>query len=1375
MVTCMKQQEFIKTMRNKTLSMNISTKILLTLLILLGSAKTEAIKTKTINYSVEHGLSQSTVISIAQDDLGQMWFGTRNGLNLFNGYYFETFLNDPDDSTTIINNEITKVFKLDSINLLVGTRNGICKLNILTKQCFRYDYTQPGYSEFVVNDIYKDKQGRIWVAARKGIFKYDKESDNFLAYKKVNSNTGSVNSIAANDENGLWLGTSNGIFRLIDNEWQVVTDYLHNPDGVKSKRITSICFDRYSNLWVGTRNNGVAHISLKSDIRIKYLTVIPNEITNAKLASNEIRSIIEDKKGRIWIGTKEGVNIFDPFTNEVDLIQSSTSIINSISQNSVYSVFEDINKGIWIGTWSGGVNLLEIDYKGFVPISRFSIGDESGLFRAVSSITKINDTYWIGTENNGIVAMDNNWNTVKLINTKNTNNKLRSNHIKKLLKDQDNNLWIGFYDRGLQMYSPKTGKITDYIDHMNIYDIAEYPNKTFWISSRRELVRYNSETKQATIFSYTGEQESTNQQAGATFCTTEDKTIWTGSRFGLDIYNLQTNKFIRHYDLTDLPNGNYSMQIFSLAEDNKKNIWIGTSKGLYYCDTKEDTTLRVADSRLKKYIVYGIIPNGDDIWLSTDKGILSYNTASKNINSFTQMDGLQNNEFIRKSYYKTPDNTFIFGGINGFTAFDPQLINKADTKPLLLISQMEYTDNKGRPQTTYYPNKVSSQIVLSPNQPNITFKYAGIDYLHSNNLRYAFKLDGLLNKWISNESQQSISFTKLKPGSYTFRLRFLDENNQLKSQESVVHFKIQRPFHATFVAYIIYLILISLIIYSVAKFMVQKRTMQNELRLEKLEHDKLAQLNELKTKFFMNVSHEFRTPLTVIHGPIQRMIEKKNYSLEPLEAKTMLRNTERLINLLDQLLELRKVEKGKVKMKLQYLDLSIFAKDLLQLFRTIAYEKNITLEIEARSSVNLWFDSDKMQKIISNLISNAIKFTPENGRITIEVSENQNPSTEEINAEFSIIDNGIGMTEDQLKNIFNRFESTEASSNPKGIGIGLALAYELVLQHHGNITVDSEPGKGSAFTISIPKNKNVYTETDQVEFVEYIEQKDSAQKKEDVVELKKKSDKQNILVIDDNRDIRQYVAGMLSEHNIIEAESVEEAENYLTGNMPDLIISDVILPGKSGYEFCKQIKSDQFTSHIPVILMTAKGSDDNRVQGLELGADAFIPKPFNERIMKVWVDKLLLAQKKMFDYYMSHVIQDSSAANGSQPKIKDSFLEKARKIIEKDIANPELSVEMLSKQMNMSRSNLHLKFKSIINQTPSDFIRIIRLNFAAQILLNNDSNIVEAAYSSGFNSPSYFAKCFKQHFKKTPTEFVEQHIKADKNKDVDTDYAQKPN
>lgn len=1370
MVTCIKLTTLSNTMKNKHLHKFITYSTLLALL-LLASGSVAAIQTKTINYSVEDGLSQSTVISITQDDLGQMWFGTRNGLNLFNGYEFEIFLHDMEDSTSIINNEITKVYKLDSHHILLGTRNGICKLNILTKKSYSYDYTKLGYTEFVINDIHKDAKGRIWVASREGLFLFDEESNNFIIYPKLNATPGSINSIAENAVNGLWIGTSNGLFKLVNDEWQIVEDYLYNPNNIKNKRITTLCFDRYNDLWVGTRNNGIAHISLKTDVRIKYINTNSGNAPTTKLNSNEIRGIIEDQKGRIWIGTKEGVNIFDPFTGELELIQNTTGIINSISQNSVYSVFEDNKNGIWIGTWSGGVNLLQTDYKGFIPVQRYAIGNESGLFKAVSSLTTVNNHYYVGTENKGIIVMDKDWNTVKIISTNSTNNKLRSNHVKKLYVDHNKKIWIGFYDRGLQEYDPKTGRITDHIDNINIYDITENNDGNFWLSSRKELIKYNKYNKQTTSYIYVGTQESTNQQAGATILNTSNDRLWVGSRFGIDIYNLKTDEFIRHYNLTDIPDGDYSMHIFSLGEDADKNIWIGTNRGLYVINVLKDTIIRPTNNELHKYIIYSILTENQNIWLSTDNGVIKYTPSTNAHVHFSQDNGLQSNEFIRNAQYKTSDNLFLFGGINGFTAFNPLLIHKENEKPFLLISEVEYTDRARETHKLFYPNKIGSPLVLDPSQPNITFRYAAIDYMHTSHIEYVFALEGLLDKWISNGEQRSVSFTKLKPGNYTFRIKMVDEKGQQLGQESFVKFKIKKPFYSTYVAFTTYLLIIASIIYFIAKSKTQKRKIQEELKLKELEHDKDSQLSELKTKFFMNVSHEFRTPLTVIHGPIERMIERQEYTLDSVEAKTMLRNTERLISLLDQLLEFRKVEKGKSKMKLEHVDLSLYAKDLLQLFRTIAYEKNITLEFISSCKVMVWLDRDKMQKIISNLLSNAIKFTPENGRIIIEVSENQDALTEKVNAEISVIDNGIGMDKKQLASIFNRFESSDANNNPKGIGIGLALANELVKQHHGKISVDSEPNNGTAFTISIPKSKSIYSETDDIEFIEPVVETGIISE-EEKLKAAKKSEKKSILVIDDNSDIRHYVAGILKDYSIIEAESIEEAENYLAGNMPDIIISDVILPGKNGYEFCQQIKSDQYTSHIPVILMTAKGNDDNRIQGLELGADAFIPKPFNERIMKVWVEKLLLAQQKLFDYYMSHIMQGSARDNKSRPKLKDSFLEKARKIVEKDIANPDLSVEMLSKQMNMSRSNLHLKFKAVINKTPSDFIRIIRLNHAAQLLKNKDSNIVEAAYTAGFNSPSYFTKCFKQHFKMTPTEFVEQQTTQNDDEKTDLDFIQ---
>jgi signal transduction histidine kinase/ligand-binding sensor domain-containing protein/DNA-binding response OmpR family regulator len=1330
--------------------------IQITVLLLL-TKNTFSIQTKNINYSVEHGLSQSTVNSILQDKFGQMWFGTRNGLNLFNGYEFEIFLHSPTDTNSIINNEITCLFQLDSFNILVGTRNGICKLNILTKKSHSYNYEILGYKEFVVNDILEDNQGRIWVAAREGIFIYNKDLDNFESYSKINAPTSAVTTIVNDNKGNLWLGTGNGLFFLDKNdEWQIVKKFLYNPGGSQENQITSICFDRYNNLWAGTRQNGVFWINREDKYRIKHFFAGTKPKEN--LISDEIRDIIEDTKGRIWIGTKEGVNIYDPFSNEISLIKSKIGVINSISQNSVYTLFEDQQGGIWVGTWSGGVNLLQVDYNSFLPVTQFYDGENSGPIGAVSSIAELEGLYWIGTENNGIIVMDKEWNTIKTLNIKNTNNRLRSNHIKKLYKDHNNNLLIGFYDRGIQIYSSKTGKITDQVDHLNIYDITEYPNNNYWVATRRQFIRINPQEGIQKTFKYRGKQESTNQQAGASLLVSTNNTLWTGSRFGLDAFSISNEESFMHFDLSDFPSGNYSMHIFSLAEDTLGTLWIGTSQGLYYIKYSSDTAIRFGSDNLKQYIIYAIIPHKNALWLSTNNGLIKYYPESGEMNKFTILDGLQSNEFIRNSFYAGSEGYFIFGGINGFNAFIRDMDLEKKRQVQILVTKIEFNNKAGVLEKIFYPGYTEEKIIELPSgQSRVTFEFTGIDYLLSENINYAYKLDGLINEWKNNGPQNSISLNNLKSGIYTFRVKAVDENNLDLGNESIVEFRILRPIYGNFWAFLTYIILAFIALIIMWKFAVQKRSFQNELKLGKLEHEKLNQLNELKTRFFMNVSHEFRTPLTVIHGPIERMVETEDYRLGKDEAHTLLRNTKRLINLLDQLLELRKVEKGKSKMKLEYLDLNLFAKDVIQLFRTIAYEKNISIEFISNSSVYIWADRDKMEKIISNLLSNAIKFTSENGKILIEISENEDPMNEEGNIEFNVIDNGIGMNEEEINNIFDRFETLDKKgNNPKGIGIGLSLTKELVLMHHGKIHVDSKIDKGSAFTLVLPKGKELYENDENIIFVEESVVNNTT---EDFISQQEniKKEKPTILIVDDNLDIRNYVSGILSEYRLIHAESVEEAETMLERNMPDLIISDIILPGKDGYEFCKQIKSEQHTSHIPVILMSAKGNDDNRIYGLEQGADAFIPKPFSTRILKVWVEKLIASRRQMFDYYMNHIMYNAKKSTNNKVSMKDSFLETAKKIIEKDIANPQLSVEMLSKQMSMSRSNLHLKFKAIINQTPSDFIRIIRLNHAAQLLISGDYNVVEAAYGAGFNSPSYFTKCFKQYFKKTPSDFIESN------------------
>lgn len=1334
--------------------MGFKMKIVQLVILLICSISSYAIQTKTISYSVEQGLSQSTVNSILQDSYGQMWFGTRNGLNVFNGYEFETFTHKPFDTTSIINNEITTIIQLDSANILIGTRNGICRLNILTKKSHSFDYKSLGYNEFVINTILKDRQGRIWAGARKGLFLYNEAIDNFTAYENINAPTGAINTIAEDSKENIWLGTNNGIFKFnTANKWEIVKDYLYNPEAIQENRITSICFDRYDNLWVGTRESGVYNINRDINFKIKHYT--SGTISNRNIVSNEIRSIIEDRKGRIWIGTKKGINIYDPFTNSIELITSRNGVINSISQKSIYSLYEGFEGEIWAGTWSGGVNLLQIDYKGFLPITQYYNNGRQRSIGAVSSITQVDNLLWMATENNGIIAMDRNWKTIKHINTKNSNNKLKSNHIKKIYKNHNGNILIGFYDKGLQLFSQKTGKYKNLLDSVSVYDIREYPNNVYWIALRRKIVRLdlNRNSQEAIVFK--GMQESTNSQAGSTLLFDKNDLLWVGSRFGIGIYESESRKQLQHFNFFDFPNGNYSMNIYSMAMDKNNLIWIGTSQGLYYLNGANDTAIKTISEVLSQYTIYGIIAQDDILWLSTNNGLIKYTPNSKTLKKHSIIDGLQSNEFIRNSTFNWGGNYLIFGGIKGFNAFKSDLEIKIPSPPDVLISSIDFYNKLGEIDFIPYPKPLKNKTIILPsNQPKITFNFSGIRYVKPNDISYSYKLLGLFDEWRDNDAMRSVAFTNLNPGKYTFIVRAEDFNNQLIGNISSCTFEIQHPFLLTYWAFTLYFIITVFGIFIIRRSHIQKREIKFELKNKKLEHEKLNELNELKTQFFMNVSHEFRTPLTVIHGPIERMIESNKFTLEKEEANAMLRNTKRLIVLLDQILELRKVEKGKSKMNLEYIELKPFVFEIIQLFRTIAYEKNIRIEYISPNNLFIWADPDKLEKVMSNLISNAMKFTPEKGNILIEIQENENPANEEGQVEISVIDNGEGMSPDETENIFNRFETFDKkNNNPKGIGIGLSLAKELVSLHHGDIRVESEKGNGAVFTVILPKSKDVYKND---ENIQYIDNTDIEVSVKPNLENGVNTKKPTILVIDDNKDIRQYLIGILSDYTVHDAESVEEAEPWLEGTIPDLIISDLILPGKDGFDFCKQIKGQHHTSHVPFILITAKGNDQNRIHGLKLGADAFIPKPFSAKFLMVWVEKLIASRIKLFNIYKTQITYNGPVGTKPKVSLKDSFLETAKSIIMKNITNADLSVDMLSKEMNMSRSNLHLKFKVIINHTPIDFIRIIRLNHAAQQLLNGDNNIVQVAYNSGFNSPSYFTKCFKQHFKKTPSEFIDE-------------------
>lgn len=1342
-------------------------------------------KEQTVSFqylSKKEGLSHTSVFSIVQDGSGFMWFGTRDGLNKFNGYQFEIYRNDTTHNS-LAGNDIRALYA-DTVHhrLWAGTISGLSCYDPSTDKFQNYYHDEKDPSSLtsnVIRHIYRDSKGRLWVGTSVGLSLFDEKTNSFERFYFANNNSphqgsNDIEVILEDADGELIFGTANGLYTLQETESTYSFNRLPLPPSVwpADIHVKSMLEDEEGNLWLGALKDGVAYWNRAAHT----MTVYRNEKNDINaLSNNNIRAICLDRKGDLWVGTFDGLNVLKKGTSEFLRYKKAATGNDGLSDNSIRSLYIDQRGSLWVGSYYGGINHFDENYNRFTNFHYAPSGNGLGADVVSSFEEDPLGNLWIGTEGGGGLNYYDRTNSQfkQYQAQREAGNALSGNSVKQLLLD-GNQLWIGTFQAGLNLLDLETETFRHYqhdplvensLAHDNVYGLKRRGDYLWILTYGGGLDLLDLEQGRFHNFRHNAE-DSTSLSSDLTrvFLETQDGQCWIGTERGVNKVFLGKDGFPDRFEafLT-------GEKIYALQEDSKQQVWIGTiSSGVYRLEPKSGKLdhFTVADG-LPGNTIFGILEaDNGDYWISTNNGLSRYNPDLGTFTNYNFSNGLENLEYNFNAYYKTRSGELLFGGIDGFTLFDPEKILANEFIPPLVFTQLKKNNSAvviGEEGSCLERSINETQsITFKYNEANFTLGFAALDYFSPENNHYAYKLEGLDREWKHSVGETEATYTIQREGTYVFRLRGGNSDGVWNSEERALEIIVLPPPWRSWWAYLIYLALVSGLIFGLIRFV----RLRHKLQLEQVAKQQQEELTEMKLRFFTNITHEFRTPLTLILGPLQDLLRREKHP-EPVFQQLSLieRNAQRLLNLVNQVLNFRKLVTDHETMKIVHSDFVNFVGEIFLPFQETAKLKNVTyVFVPEVPSIDLWFDQDKLEKVFFNLLSNAFKFTSPGGEISLSITE-----TDEY-VEVKVRDNGVGISPELEGQVFKRFyeKSSLAHSNLKSTGIGLAISKQMVELHHGKIFVEptrghnEEKAQGATFVVQLLKGRDHFSDTDI--YNDYADPDKTADYEPMLAmpvilptiqeqEGTPPAEAPLLLIVEDNPEVRSYIEQIFSEqYRLVIAENGMKGLKMAKKHLPDLVISDVMMPEMDGITFCGKLKTDLEISHIPVILLTARTASLFKIEGLRIGADDYITKPFHPEELALRVRNTLQSRKEARDKFARVLNFDPKEINITSAD--EHFLNNALQFVEDNMNNPELTVENFAHEMAVSRPLLFIKIKALTNQTPKNFVKSIRLKRAAQLLVQGKFRVTEVADHVGFRDPRYFSKCFQKQFDQTPSEYM---------------------
>ncbi|MDR0430569.1 MAG: response regulator [Tannerellaceae bacterium] len=1329
-----------------------------------------------VNLSVKDGLSQGTVNTIYQDRRGFMWFGTGDGLNRYDGYVFRTFKHIKGDTTSISNNIINCITEDSAGNLWVGTIDGLNCYNPVTEsfKVYRHaPHNERGISNNHVKSLFVDENDVLWIGTDMYLNRFDKNTESFDIYDfdgtLANSRIFDIHKDASND---IWLATrKSGLIRFNPETFQY-KQYLYDPDNphsISTNHVYVIYEDSGNRLWFGTWEHGVNLYDRERD----QFNRIPVKKDGTGLNNNQIRCIAENKDGKIWIGTFEGLNIYDQETQTFQYHLRHNNIPGSLSYNTINYIFRDNAGSMWLGTHGGGIDMYNYFFRQFNLIDPKLLSDHDYGF--IGPLVEHDGIIWIGTEGGGLGCYDIKTKEYRYFDLYNpSRGALNSNTIKTLCVDRNNYLWIGTYAGGILTFDMKKKKVVNYYDSVEginnniVNDIFEDNNGNIWVGSNTvegvHTKAYNSD-KFSAGFEMQLDSKWVDFPWIRAICEPDTNELWFGSiYYGIFIYkDAKTTRRI------SASNSALSSDYISvIMEDSKGKIWIGTYGGgvnIYDPENGDIKSFTATDGLLNDNISSIVEDTFGTVWIGTVAGISKFNPEDGTFTNYSfNKNGFPIETLNLKSGLVASDGQLYFGGSNGLVHFHPQGISNNLYVPPVVLTRLSL-DNKQvslNDETGILEKSISATegIVLQYNQTNaITLEFATLNYIFPENNQYMFYLEGYETGWNKPGFQRQVIYTNLPAGKYVLKIKA--SNNSGIWNEDCLNFSIQvlPPPWRTWWAYTLYVFLFIGLIYAIVYYFVSRTKLENDIHVKQMEKQTLEQVHQMRLNMFTNFSHELRTPLTLILNPVKMLLSEMEFpDVYKTSLQMVYKNANRMLALVNQLLDLRKQEAGKIKIKVKETDIVKFVREIIILFRELANSKQISLDLHtSKDKIMAWFDPSLMEKVFYNLLSNAVKNTPGCGAIEVDIR------TKDKMLEITVTDTGKGIPEKDFENIFDAFfqvdEQQEEGSY--GTGLGLHITRIVIQQHHGTINVKNKTGTGACFCITLPIGKDLFKE-DEFAAVshDYIVDSISAKeytpdKSNEKVAIYKKNNP-IILLVDDNAEIRQFMKSQLPEYITYEAENGATGWELAEKIIPDIVISDIMMPVMDGLELCAKIKNHVNTSHIPVILLTARTSILQVEEGMMTGADDYITKPFDAELLKIRIRNMIENRRKAKQAYLRNFAVGISAPKTET--IDKAFMDRAYDYVKFNMSNPDLNIEEFGRQLHLSRTQLFRKVKALTGMSPSLFISTLRLKYAAELLLESSLTVSEIAYQVGFNNLSYFTSSFRKLYNITPTEYRQQKM-----------------
>jgi signal transduction histidine kinase/ligand-binding sensor domain-containing protein/DNA-binding response OmpR family regulator len=1315
-----------------------------------------------------------------------LWFGSFHGVYRYDGYTFKPYIDFNEDTSEVTNAEVEVICDDSEGNIWIGHVQGLDKLNPETKEVTHYILNSKApvtdWSNHVLA-LLVDSKGSLWIGTGDGLYRYEKTKDTFKSFKHSNDDVNSiihnrVNSIYEDRSGTVWFGTGGGLDKLDQPgnfiHYFNVMEKSSNWDG-SPLWILSVFEDDTGIFWLGA-SGALVEFNIKDD---SYTLYQNNPKDPQSLSNNNVCSINEDSNGNLWLGT-DGIDIFNKHTKKFIHYAYNESDPNGLSHNNVSQILLDKSGTIWITTYGGGVNK-------YVPpnkyVKKYYLKSEVMATEGWQNLAGDNTgNIWIGTKK-GLISFDPDNELFK--------EEPLNQNISAILLDKEGTLWINSFDTGALYYKKDKEKEIKqfYLSdgkpyYESVYSMDNCRDGTIWIGTHDgKILKFDQHKKTvAQIGKYDNEISAIHED--------REGLLWIGTfDAGVICYYPAAKTFTRYiYDPGDSLTLS-SNQVYDLCEDGAGTLWAVTNSSPNKFDKIKQKFIRWGGKEGFPKDAFSLIDDDHgNLWMSTGSGAIKYNPITKELTKFQD---------IRLGWsYKVKSGELYFVSTTFFKEkqslmrINPDNISNSSFIPPVVITSFKIFEK---------PYPLGNQIQLPFDENLISFEFAALSFIHPEKNQYAYKMEGVDKDWVNSGTRRYASYPNLDPGEYTFKVKGSNSDGVWNDEGASVTIIISPPFWKTWWAYSTYALLLVFSLYGIRRYEMNRLRLKEKIKMDEVVLKEKEETDKMKSRFFANISHEFRTPLTLILGPAEKIGSDMSDDIKK-DANVIQRNSRRLLQLVNQLLDLSKLEAGKLQLETSKGNIVSFVKGIALSFESLAESKDINLKIKSeKDSIEMYFDKEKMMKILTNILSNAFKFTPEEGKIEVSVSlptpksppeegtfkgvlspptEGRGVGQKKVKADnfvsISVRDSGIGIAEEEIPKLFDRFYQVDNSQTREyeGTGIGLALTKELVELHHGSIKVESEKGRWAEFTLEFPLGRDHLKDEEIVEektdviliegknpisFGDYGVQKVSSSHFEKLSvtnedQNKEEGDKTIILVVEDNYDMREYIKESLDGNYIIEEavngeQGVRKAEKII----PDLIISDMMMPKMDGNELVRILKNDEKTSHIPIILLTAKAGQENKLEGLETGADDYLTKPFDIKELQIRIKNLISIRKTLQEKF-SKADYVPKPNWKKLPSIDEQFMSKVIKVIEEHISEESFNIESFGEEVGMSRTQFYRKLKAITGMPASIYLRTVRLSKAKMMIEEQQGTISEIAYSVGFSSPSYFTKCFKDEFGFPPSE-----------------------